>query len=134
LHDRRTRQGDREHRIAGAHGDALDITQAATSLELERSTKIAVEKVSQVFPTDRCSVVLWTRQLTEAVVRWPPRERDDYHPITIDLSSIQNSGAPFRPGKPPTSRTPSRDPLMADVMPAIAPGQEHLVQPLISQG
>ena len=79
--------GEREHRIAERMAMLLDITQAATSsLELEKILKIAVEKVSQVLPTDRCSVVLVdSPSSTEAVVM-ATRERDDYHPITIDLS------------------------------------------------
>jgi len=79
--------GDRERRIAERMAMLLDITQAATSsLELEKILKIAVEKVSQVLPTDRCSVVLVDSPTSTEAVVMATRERDDYRPITIDLS------------------------------------------------
>src|SRR5678816_552120 len=79
--------GDRERRIAERMAMLLDITQAATSsLELEKILKIAVEKVSQVLPTDRCSVVLVDSPSSSEAVVMATRERDDYRPITIDLS------------------------------------------------
>src|SRR5215472_15221294 len=79
--------GERERRIAARMAMLLDITQAATSsLELEQILKIAVEKVSQVLPTDRCSVVLVDSPTSNEAVVMATRERDDFHPIPLDLS------------------------------------------------
>ncbi len=128
--------GDREGRIAARMAMLLDITQAATSsLELERILKIAVEKVSQVLPTDRCSVVLVdSPSSTEAVVM-ATRERDDYRPITIDLSKYPELRRSLQTREATYIEDALEDPLMADVMPAIAPlgVASILVQPLISQ-
>jgi len=98
--------GDREVRIAERMAMLLDITQAATSsLELEKILKIAVEKVSQVLPTDRCSVVLVdSPNSTEAVVM-ATRERDDYHPITIDLSKYPELRRSLQTPTTPTTRS-----------------------------
>jgi len=128
--------GDREVRIAERMAMLLDITQAATSsLELEKILKIAVEKVSQVLPTDRCSVVLVdSPNSTEAVVM-ATRERDDYHPITIDLSKYPEVRRSLQTREATYIEDALEDPLMADVVPAIAPlaVKSILVQPLISQ-
>jgi two-component system sensor histidine kinase ChiS len=128
--------GERERRIAERMAMLLDITQAATSsLELEKILKIAVEKVSQVLPTDRCSVVLVdSPSSTEAVVM-ATRERDDYRPITIDLSKYPELRRSLQTREATYIEDALEDPLMADVMPAIAPlvVKSILVQPLISQ-
>jgi signal transduction histidine kinase/DNA-binding response OmpR family regulator len=128
--------GDRERRIAERMAMLLDITQAATSsLELERILKIAVEKVSQVLPTDRCSVVLVDSPGSQEAVVMATQERDDYRPITIDLSKYPELRRSLQTGEATTIEDALEDPLMADVMPAIAPlaVQSILVQPLISQ-
>jgi len=128
--------GDRENRIAARMAMLLDITQAATSsLELEQILKIAVEKVSQVLPTDRCSVVLVdSPSSTEALVM-ATRERDDFRPITIDLSKYPEVRRSLQTREATYIEDALEDPLMADVMPAIAPlaVKSILVQPLISQ-
>jgi signal transduction histidine kinase/DNA-binding response OmpR family regulator len=128
--------GERERRIAERMAMLLDITQAATSsLELEQILKIAVQKVSQVLPTDRCSVVLVdSPNSTEAVVM-ATRERDDYRPITIDLSKYPELRRSLQTREATYIEDALEDPLMADVMPAIAPlaVKSILVQPLISQ-
>ena len=125
-----------KRRIAERMAMLLDITQAATSsLELEQILKIAVEKVSQVLPTDRCSVVLVdSPSSTEAVVM-ATRERDDYRPITIDLSKYPELRRSLQTREATYIEDALEDPLMADVMPAIAPlgVKSILVQPLISQ-
>jgi signal transduction histidine kinase/DNA-binding response OmpR family regulator len=127
---------DREKSIATRMAMLLDITQAATSsLELEQILKIAVEKVSQVLPTDRCSVVLVdSPNSTEAVVM-ATRERDDFRPITIDLSKYPEVRRSLQTREATYIEDALEDPLMADVMPAIAPlaVKSILVQPLISQ-
>ncbi|HET6982125.1 MAG TPA: GAF domain-containing sensor histidine kinase, partial [Myxococcaceae bacterium] len=128
--------GDRERRIAERMAMLLDITQAATSsLELERILKIAVEKVSQVLPTDRCSVVLVDSPSSSEAVVMATRERDDYRPITIDLSKYPELRRSLQTREATYIEDALEDPLMADVMPVIAPlaVQSILVQPLISQ-
>ena len=128
--------GDRERRIAERMAMLLDITQAATSsLELEKILKIAVEKVSQVLPTDRCSVVLVDSPSSSEAVVMATRERDDYRPITIDLSKYPELRRSLQTREATYIEDALEDPLMADVMPAIAPlaVKSILVQPLISQ-
>ena len=128
--------GERELRIAERMAMLLDITQAATSsLELEQILKIAVQKVSQVLPTDRCSVVLVDSPSSTQAVVMATRERDDYHPITIDLSKYPELRRSLQTREATYIEDALEDPLMADVMPAIAPlaVQSILVQPLISQ-
>jgi GAF domain-containing protein len=113
---------DRETRIANRMAMLLDITQAATSsLELGQILKIAVEKVSQVLPTDRCSVVLVdSANSTEAVVM-ATREREDFHPIPLDLSKYPELRRSLQTREATYIEDALEDPLMADVMPAIAP-------------
>jgi two-component system, sensor histidine kinase ChiS len=128
--------GERELRIAERMAMLLDITQAATSsLELEQILKIAVQKVSQVLPTDRCSVVLVDSPNSTQAVVMATRERDDYHPITIDLSKYPELRRSLQTREATYIEDALEDPLMVDVMPAIAPlaVQSILVQPLISQ-
>jgi len=128
--------GERERRIAERMAMLLDITQAATSsLELEQILKIAVEKVSQVLPTDRCSVVLVDSPSSSEAVVMATRERDDYRPITIDLSKYPELRRSLQTREATYIEDALEDPLMADVMPAIAPlaVKSILVQPLISQ-
>ncbi len=128
--------GDRERRIAERMAMLLDITQAATSsLELEQILKIAVQKVSQVLPTDRCSVVLVDSPSSTQAVVMATRERDDYRPITIDLSKYPELRRSLQTREATYIEDALEDPLMADVMPAIAPlvVKSILVQPLISQ-
>ena len=128
--------GERERRIAERMAMLLDITQAATSsLELEQILKIAVEKVSQVLPTDRCSVVLVDSPNSSEAVVMATRERDDYRPITIDLSKYPELRRSLQTREATYIEDALEDPLMADVMPAIAPlaVKSILVQPLISQ-
>ena len=112
---------DRETRIAARMAMLLDITQAATSsLELEQILKIAVEKVSQVLPTDRCSVVLVDSPSSSEAVVMATRERDDYHPITIDLSKYPELRRSLQTREATYIEDALVDPLMADVMPAIS--------------
>src|SRR5215470_6508094 len=128
--------GDRERRIAERMAMLLDITQAATSsLELEKILKIAVEKVSQVLPTDRCSVVLVDSPSSSEAVVMATRERDDYRPITIDLSKYPELRRSLQTREATYIEDALEDPLMADVVPVIAPlaVKSILVQPLISQ-
>ena len=127
---------DRERRIAERMAMLLDITQAATSsLELEKILRIAVEKVSQVLPTDRCSVVLVdSPSSTEAVVM-ATRERDDYHPITIDLSKYPELRRSLQTREATYIEDALRGPADGGRVSAIAPlaVKSILVQPLISQ-
>jgi two-component system, sensor histidine kinase ChiS len=127
---------DREKSIATRMAMLLDITQAATSsLELEQILKIAVEKVSQVLPTDRCSVVLVDSPTSTEAVVMATRERDDFRPITIDLSKYPEVRRSLQTREATYIEDALEDPIMADVMPAIAPlgVKSILVQPLISQ-
>jgi two-component system sensor histidine kinase ChiS len=127
---------DREKNIANRMAMLLDITQAATSsLELEQILKIAVEKVSQVLPTDRCSVVLVDSATSTEAVVMATRERDDFRPITIDLSKYPEVRRSLQTREATYIEDALEDPIMADVMPAIAPlgVKSILVQPLISQ-
>jgi two-component system sensor histidine kinase ChiS len=127
---------DREKSIANRMAMLLDITQAATSsLELEQILKIAVEKVSQVLPTDRCSVVLVDSPTSTEAVVMATRERDDFRPITIDLSKYPELRRSLQTREATYIEDALEDPIMADVMPAIAPlaVKSILVQPLISQ-
>ena len=127
---------DRETRIAARMAMLLDITQAATSsLELEQILKIAVEKVSQVLPTDRCSVVLVDSPTSTEAVVMATRERDDFHPIPLDLSKYPELRRSLQTREATYIEDALEDPLMADVKPAIAPlgVKTILVQPLISQ-
>lgn len=127
---------DREHRIAARMAMLLDITQAATSsLELGQILKIAVEKVSQVLPTDRCSVVLVDSPTSTEAVVMATRERDDFRPITIDLSKYPELRRSLQTREATYIEDALEDPLMAEVMAAIAPlaVKSILVQPLISQ-
>src|SRR5215813_6809222 len=127
---------DRETRIAARMAMLLDITQAATSsLELEQILKIAVEKVSQVLPTDRCSVVLVDSPTSTEAVVIATRERDDFRPIPLDLSKYPELRRSLQTREATYIEDALEDPLMADVKPAIAPlgVKTILVQPLISQ-
>jgi two-component system sensor histidine kinase ChiS len=127
---------DREKNIANRMAMLLDITQAATSsLELEQILKIAVEKISQVLPTDRCSVVLVDSATSTEAVVMATREREDFRPITIDLSKYPEVRRSLQTREATYIEDALEDPIMADVMPAIAPlgVKSILVQPLISQ-
>ena len=63
------------------------------------------------------------------------RERDDFHPIPLDLSKYPELRRSLQTREATYIEDALEDPLMADVMPAIAPlgVKTILVQPLISQ-
>lgn len=113
----------------------LEITQAATStLELDEIMRIAVEKISEVVPTDRCSVVL-----VEGVPRTAKvvasRESPGLHDLAIDLIKYPELRRALETRQPILVEDAQRDPLMEEVRDQIEPlgVRSILVQPLICQ-
>ncbi|MDQ3264968.1 MAG: ATP-binding protein [Myxococcota bacterium] len=113
----------------------LEITQAATStLELGEIMRIAVEKISEVVPTDRCSVVL-----VEGVPRTArvvaSRESPGMHDLAIDLIKYPELRRALETRQPILVEDAQRDPLMEEVRDQIEPlgVRSILVQPLICQ-
>lgn len=112
----------------------LEITQAATSsLELEQVLSIAVEKIGQVVPSDRCSVVLVEgdspRVARVVASREPPRTL----PLKLDLAKYPELRRALETRHAVHVADATRDPLMEEVRRFIAPVgvRSILVQPLI---
>src|SRR5262249_23533357 len=113
----------------------LEITHAATkSLELEQILKIALDKVSKVITTDRCSVVLVegtsTRQAQVVASVESPEAA-----MQLDLARYPELRRALETREPVYVEDALTDPLMAEVRAQIAPlgVRSILVQPLICQ-
>jgi two-component system, sensor histidine kinase ChiS len=113
----------------------LDITQAATSsLELEEILRIAVEKVSRVIATDRCSVVLVEGAATRAARVVASLESLGSAPLHLDLARYPELRRALSSGEVVHVEDAARDPLMEEVRSQIEPlgVKSILVQPLVS--
>ena len=112
----------------------LEIAQAATSsLELEQILEIAVAKVAQVIPAERCSIVLveGVSHRTARVVA--SREMPRATPIEIDLARYPELRRALETRQTVRVEDAARDPLMEEVRRNIVPlgVRSILVQPLI---
>jgi len=113
----------------------LEITQAATStLELDEIMRIAVEKISEVVPADRCSVVLVEGVPRSATVV-ASLETPGRQALPIDLVKYPELRRALETRQPILVEDAQRDPLMEEVREQIAPlgVRSILVQPLICQ-
>jgi signal transduction histidine kinase/DNA-binding NarL/FixJ family response regulator len=113
----------------------LDIAQAATSsLELDQILRIAVEKISRVIPTDRCSVVLVEGSVTRLAKVVASQESPNLSALQLDLARYPELRRALETREAVYVEDASRDPLMEDVRSQIEPlgVKSILVQPLIS--
>ena len=114
----------------------LEITQAATrSLELEQILRIALDKVSKVIPTDRCSVVLVEGSSTRQAQVVASMESPDAAALPLDLARYPELRKALETREAVYVENALVDPLMAEVRSHIAPlgVRSILVQPLICQ-
>jgi len=113
----------------------LEITQAATSsLELEQILRIAVEKVGNVINADRCSVVL-VEDINARIASVVATLEDPGLSLDVDLARYPELRRALETRQPVLVEEPQRDPLMAEVRPALATlgVRSILVQPLVCQ-
>ena len=114
----------------------LEITQAATSsLELEQILGIAVEKVSRVISSDRCSVILVEGDSPRSAHVVASREIPGAAAMEIDLARYPELRRALETRQTVRVEDALRDPLMEEVRPNIVPlgVRSILVQPLICQ-
>ncbi len=113
----------------------LDIAQAATSsLELDQILRIAVEKVSRVITTDRCSIVLVEGSATRLARVVASQEEAGPMPLQVDLARYPELRRALETREPVYVEDAGADPLMQEVRSKIEPlgVKSILVQPLIS--
>lgn len=113
----------------------LDIAQAATSsLELDQILHIAVEKISRVITTDRCSVVLVEGSATRLARVVASHEEAGLLPLQVDLARYPELRRALETREPVYVEDAEHDPLMQEVRSQIEPlgVKSVLVQPLIS--
>ncbi len=114
----------------------LEITQAATSsLELEQILGIAVEKVSRVISSDRCSVILVEGESPRNAHVVASREVPGAPPMQLDLARYPELRRALETRQTVRVEDASHDPLMEEVRGTIIPlgVRSILVQPLICQ-
>jgi len=112
----------------------LEIAQAATSsLELDQILGIAVDKISRVIATDRCSVVLVEGSATR-VARVVASQESMQLPLQLDLARYPELRRALATREAVYVEDAARDPLMNEVRSQIEPlgVRSILVQPLIS--
>ncbi len=112
----------------------LDIVQAATSLELEEILRLAVEKISRVIATDRCSVVMIEGPLARQGRVVASQEVLVPSPLHVDLARYPELRRALETREPVYVEDAGLDPLMQEVRSQIEPLgiKSILVQPLIS--
>ncbi|MFY0566203.1 ATP-binding protein [Archangium lansingense] len=113
----------------------LEITQAATSsLELEQILRLAVEKVGAVINADRCSVVL-VEDINARTASVVATLEDPGLSLDVDLARYPELRRALETRQPVLVEEAQRDPLMAEVRPAMASlgVRSILVQPLVCQ-
>ena len=113
----------------------LEIAQAATSsLELDQILSIAVDKISRVIATDRCSVVLVEGSATRVARVVASQESPLLMPLQLDLARYPELRRALATREVVYVEDAARDPLMNDVRSQIEPlgVKSILVQPLIS--
>ncbi len=113
----------------------LDIAKAATSsLELDQILRIAVEKISRVIPTDRCSVILVEGSTTRLARVVASQETPKLAPLQLDLARYPELRRALETREVVYVEDAARDPLMDEVRSQIEPlgVKSILVQPLIS--
>jgi signal transduction histidine kinase/DNA-binding response OmpR family regulator len=113
----------------------LEITQAATSsLELEQILRLAVEKVGSVINADRCSVVL-VEDINARTASVVATLEDPGLSLDVDLARYPELRRALETRQAVLVDEPERDPLMAEVRPAIKSlgVRSILVQPLVCQ-
>jgi two-component system sensor histidine kinase ChiS len=113
----------------------LDIAKAATSsLELDQILRIAVDKVSRVIATDRCSVILVEGSATRLARVVASQEASMLAPLQLDLARYPELRRALETREVVYVEDASRDPLMDEVRSQIEPlgVKSILVQPLIS--
>jgi signal transduction histidine kinase/ActR/RegA family two-component response regulator len=114
----------------------LEITQAATSsLELDQILGIAVEKVSRVITSDRCSVILVEGEGHTNAHVVASHELPGAPPLQLDLTRYPELRMAMETHQPVRIEDAAQDPLMEEVRGTIAPLgiKSILVQPLICQ-
>lgn len=114
----------------------LEITQAAaSSLELEEILRLAVEKISKVITTDRCSVVLVEGHGPRSATVVATREDAVLTSLPLDLVKYPELRRALETRQTIYVENAEKDPLMNEVWPEIAPlgVRSILVQPLICQ-
>ncbi len=113
----------------------LEITQAATSsLELDQILRLAVEKVGAVINADRCSVVL-VEDISSPTASVVATMEDPGLSLDVDLARYPELRRALETRQPVLVEEAQRDPLMAEVRPAITSVgvRSILVQPLVCQ-
>lgn len=114
----------------------LEIAEAATSsLELEQILGIAVEKISRVVSSDRCSIILVEGSSPRVARVMASQGATQTAPIQIDLARYPELRRALETRQPVRVEDASRDPLMEEVRNTILPLgiRSIVVQPLICQ-
>jgi len=115
----------------------LEIVQAATStLDLERTLSTAVERMGEVVPADRCSVILVERPDDPHARVVAAHGVAGFVPLTIDLSRYPELRRALDERRPVYVEDALADPLMVDVRHHLQPLgiRTILVHPLVQDG
>ena len=122
---------------AGRMERLLEIVQAATStLDLDRTLSTAVERMGEVVPADRCSVVLVERPDDPHARVAAAHGVSGFTPLTIDLGRYPELRRALEERRPVYVEDALADPLMVEVRHHLQPLgiRTILVHPLVQDG
>lgn len=114
----------------------LEIAEAATShLDLEELLRVVVEKVAQVVPVDRCSVILVEEEADQAIVI-ASHDVPDLRRLPIEISRYPEIRHALESKSAVVIEDALSDPLMEDVRHLLErkPIASLVVTPLVAQG